>query len=68
MRTLADTAPRCRGPAHDDDRGTDCDCFDQETLAIGTRPTTVKDVPARPTSRSSSSVIEYCLPRSPSGE
>jgi hypothetical protein len=35
MRTLADTAPRCRGPAHDD-RGTDCDCFDQETLAIGT--------------------------------
>ena len=47
MRTLADTAPQCRGPARDDDRGTDCDCFDQETLAIGTRPTTVKEVPAR---------------------
>ena len=46
MRTLADTAPRCRGPAHYDDRGTDCDCFDQE-LAIGTRPTTVKELPAR---------------------
>jgi hypothetical protein len=40
MRTVADTAPRCRGPAHDY-RGTGCDRFDQETLAIG------GEVPAR---------------------
>jgi hypothetical protein len=36
MPTVAETAPRCWGPAHDD-RGADCDCFDQETLAIGAR-------------------------------
>jgi hypothetical protein len=48
MPTVTETAPRCRGPAHDD-RGGDCDCFDQETLAIGARPTSVKELPASQT-------------------
>jgi hypothetical protein len=42
MRTVVDTAPRCRGPAHAG-QGTDRDRFDQETLAIGKGLTTVKE-------------------------
>jgi hypothetical protein len=71
MRTLADAAPVCRMSGHND-RGTDCDGFDQETLAIGTRATILKELPAliwkastlsggcsqRFTAKSSSSVIE----------
>jgi hypothetical protein len=41
MRTVVDTAPRCRGPAHAD-RGMHCGCVDQETLTIGTRLITAK--------------------------
>ena len=41
MRTVAPTAPRCRGPAVAG-QGTDRDRFDQETLAFGTGLTTVK--------------------------
>jgi hypothetical protein len=42
MRTVVDTAPRRLGLVHAD-QGTDCDRFDQETLAIGTGLTTVKE-------------------------
>jgi hypothetical protein len=42
MRIVVHTAPRCRGPAHARQR-TDRDRFDQETLAIGTAPTTEKE-------------------------
>jgi hypothetical protein len=35
MRTVVDTAPRCRRPAHAD-RGTNCGRVDQGTLTIGT--------------------------------
>jgi hypothetical protein len=42
MRTVVDTAPRCRGPAHAD-RGMHCGCVDQETLTIGTRLITAKE-------------------------
>jgi hypothetical protein len=35
IRTVVDTTPRRLGPVHAD-QGTDCDRFDQETLAIGT--------------------------------
>jgi hypothetical protein len=42
MRTAAYTSPRCRGPANVGE-GTDRDRFDQETLAIGTGLTTVKE-------------------------
>jgi hypothetical protein len=59
MPTVAETAPRCWGPAHDDCRA-DCDCFDQETLTIGARPTTVTKLPASQTfpSRSSAPVFK----------
>jgi hypothetical protein len=42
MRTVVDTPRRCRGPAHAD-QGTGFDRLDQETLAIGTGLTTVKE-------------------------
>jgi hypothetical protein len=37
MRTVADCAPRCRGPAHAD-RATEWDRFNQRTLAIDRQP------------------------------
>jgi hypothetical protein len=46
MRTAAYTSPLCRGPAHAG-QGTDGDRFDQETLAIGTGLTTVKERPPK---------------------
>jgi hypothetical protein len=46
MRTVVDTAPRCRGPAHAG-QGTDRERFDQEPLAIGTGLTGVKERSAR---------------------
>jgi hypothetical protein len=54
MRTVVDSAPGCRGPAHADE-GTGCDRFDQEPLAIGTSPTTVKERSRRHESRHPSS-------------
>jgi hypothetical protein len=42
MRTVVDTAPRCRRAAHAD-RGTNCGCVDQGTLTIGTRLITAKE-------------------------
>jgi hypothetical protein len=42
MRTVVDTAPPCRPPAHAD-HGTDCGRVDQGSLTIGTRLTTAKE-------------------------
>ena len=42
IRTVVDPAPANRGPTHAD-RGTNCDRFDQRTLAIGTVPSNEMD-------------------------